>query len=367
MKIVIAPDKFKDTFSAREITSIISQNLKNIIPGAEITEIPLADGGEGTAEISAPFFNAKPVSITVNNPVFEIINTNYFFSETKKTAIIEISAASGLHLLKKEYQNPLYTSSYGTGELIADAVKKGAKNIFLTLGGSATNDAGCGAASALGFVFKDKSGKNLKINGKNLIKIAEISNENLNFNLRNINFIALYDVKNPLYGKNGAAYVFAKQKGASLKDTELLDKGLRNFADIVQKKYGININNCNGCGAAGGFGAGSKFFFNAELKPGAETLLELVSFDNLIKNADLIITGEGKFDAQSLRGKLTGTIIKKAEKFKIPVAVICGISDINVINKNCKVFPLFKKFPGSKKAKELSTQHINRVLKEIIY
>ncbi len=366
MKIVIAPDKFKETFSAREITSIISKNLKNIIPGAEITEIPLADGGEGTAKISAPFFNAKPVSIPVNNPVFEIINATYFFSEKNKTAIIEISAASGLHLLKKEHKNPLYTSSYGTGELISDAVKRGAKNIFLTLGGSATNDAGCGAASALGFVFKDKNGKSLKINGKNLIKIAEISNENLNISFKDINFTALYDVKNPLYGKNGAAYVFAKQKGANSKDTELLDKGLRNFATLIQKKYGINVSNCSGCGAAGGFGAGSKFFLNAKLKPGAETLLELVSFDKLIKNADLIITGEGKFDTQSLRGKLTGTIIKKAEKIKIPVAVICGVSDINIINKGYKVFPLFKKFPGNKKAKELSKQRINSILEEII-
>lgn len=367
MKILIAPDKFKYTFSAQQVANAVEAVIKTQYTQIETVKLPLADGGEGTSEILAVFVNAKPVTLKVHNPIFKLIDASYYYSEKNKIAIIDMSAASGLHLLKPEDQNPMHTSTYGTGELICHAVEKGAKTIYLALGGSATNDAGCGAAEALGFQFCDKTGKLIRnITGKNLIEISKIDTENVKINFDNLNFISLYDVKNNLHGENGASYIYAGQKGANPKEIKLLDDGLRNFATGVHKQFNIDLNNCYGYGAAGGFGAGSKVFFNSELKSGAETMIQLSGFNKLIKDIDLIITGEGKFDAQSFEGKLTGTIINKAEKNNIPVAVICGLSDIKSQNSYYKIYPLFNKFPGTDNIKQLSLKRIEEIIPAII-
>ena len=364
MKILIVPDKFKHTLTAFQVADTIQIALQNIYPYAEIIKLPAADGGEGTAEISAPYFNAKKINLSVKNPIFQPVNASYYFSEENKTALIDMSAASGLQLLKAKDRNPLHTSTYGTGEIICDAFDKGARTIYLALGGSATNDAGCGAAEAVGYKFYDKNNKQIKnIRGKNLTEITKIEGSEVKINFNKLQITALHDVSNPLYGKNGAAYVYAGQKGANSNEIKLLDKGLRNFAEIARKQFNITFDNCSGCGAAGGFGAGSKMFFNAELKSGAETVLQFSGFNKLIKNTNLIITGEGKFDKQSFDGKLTGTIIKKADENKIPVTVICGTneSEDSFTYKNLKILPLYKKFPGNEIAKKEAVQKIKEI------
>ena len=363
MKILICPDKFKGSFSAEKITDFIFSALKKKFPEAEFMKFPLADGGEGSAKILAPLFDTHPLSLTVHNPIFEPVETEYFFSRKHKTAIIEMSAASGLHLLKETEKNPLHTSTYGTGEMISNAVNKGAETVYLTLGGSATNDAGCGAAEAVGYKFYDKNGKQIKhIAGKNLIEIAKIDDSEVTINFQKIKVITLYDVNNTLYGKTGAAFIYANQKGANSKAIKLLDKGLKHFGKLILNNYKTDINNCNGCGAAGGLGAGSKIFFNAELKAGAENILRLSGFYEQIKNTDLIITGEGKFDKQSFNGKLTGTIIKESKKAKIPYIVICGISEIKNKVFADNVLPLFKKFPGTEYARKQTPERIEQII-----
>jgi len=366
MKILICPDKFKGSFSAENITDFIYLTLKKKIPEAELIKLPAADGGEGSAKILAPLFDAHPISLTVHNPIFKHIEATYFFSKKQNTAIIEMSAASGLHLINETEKNPLHTSTYGTGEMISDAVKKGAEIVYLTLGGSATNDAGCGAAEAVGYKFYDKKGIQIRnITGKNLIEIAKIDDSEVMINFQKIKIITLHDVNNPLYGKNGAAYVYANQKGADSEEIKQLDKGLKHFAEIVQKQYGTDIGNCDGCGAAGGFGAGSKVFFNAEAKTGAETVLQLSGFNELIKNTNLIITGEGKFDTQSFNGKLTGTIIQKATENNIPVIVLCGISELKTDSSAYHILPLFENFPGTESAKKQTPEKIRNIFENL--
>ncbi len=367
MKILVVPDKFKHTLTSEEVANIITLEINKKYPYFHIISFPAADGGEGTSEIIASTLNTDKITLNTFNPVFDRIHSSFYFSEKTKTAYIDLSASSGLQLLKKESRNPLYTSTYGTGELISRAVKKGAETIYLALGGSATNDAACGAAEAVGYKLYDYKGNEISnITGKDLIKISKIDNSSVKFDFNKIKVIALYDVNNPLYGNKGAAYVYAGQKGANKEEIKLLDTGLNHFAKIVQSQFGINVSNCEGCGAAGGFGAGSKVFFNAELKPGAETVLQLSRFYEIIKDVDLIITGEGKFDKQSFNGKLTGTIINKAEKNNIPVIVICGINDIKKTilekYKKLKIFALYETFPGEKQAKKESSEKINQLI-----
>jgi glycerate 2-kinase len=367
LKILIVPDKFKYTLTAQEVADVIEKSLSFILPNVELHKLPAADGGEGSSEIIASSCKAEKITIKTLNPVFREILTFYYYSYKHKTAFIDLSAASGLQFLKPENKNPMHTSTYGTGEMILDAINIGAKKIYLSAGGSGTNDAACGAAEAIGFKFSDKKNKQIKkITGKDLVKIAKIDSSDVRINLKDTEITVLYDVRNPLYGKNGAAYIYAPQKGADKKETAELNKGLNRFADIVTAQYGININECSGCGAAGGFGAGSKIFFNAVLKPGARTILDLLGFDEIIKNVDLIITGEGKFDTQSYEGKLTGTVINAAKQHQLPIFVICGINETNhsVSEKydNLHILPLYKTFPGLENAKKESISKIREVI-----
>ncbi len=371
--ILIAPDKFKFTLTAPEVTDAISIGLSAHKEQLNIQKIPLADGGEGTSDILSTYFRADKIYLNVNNPIFKTISAYYYFSLEKKTAIINVSNASGLDLLRDKDRNPMFTSSYGTGEMIIDAVNKGAKKIILGLGGSATNDLGIGAANAIGYRFLSKSGKLLKPIGKNLINISEIDDSQVKVPLNEIEIISLYDVENVLYGKNGAAYVFAKQKGANEEEISVLDEGLKHLAGLVKTTYRKDVSSIIGGGAAGGFGAGSLAFLNAILKPGSKTIFNIVGIEEHLKNCDLIITGEGKFDKQSLQGKVTGELIKKSEKYKIPIVVICGIQenskDFNeIIKKNnlLTVLPLYKKPVDLKIAKQDSPELIKIMSKFII-
>ena len=334
MKILISPDKFKGSLSAVEVAEAIEQGIRRVIPGAEIIKFPLADGGDGTVSLLTRHFKGRFIQINVHGPLFNNIEAEYGFVESIKTAFIEMSSASGLSLLVEKHHNPLLTTTLGTGEMIADAVRKGAKRIILGIGGSATNDAGIGMACALGYRFFDINGKELDPLGENLQLIRSIDDSELLFKPSEINVLVACDVDNPLYGKKGAAYVYGPQKGATPEMVVKLDKGLKNFARIVMAKYGKDVNHMPGSGAAGGLGAGSVAFIDASLRPGIDLCMEITGFEKQLSSADLIITGEGKLDNQTFHGKVIDGVTRLAGKNNIPVLAICG--DIKVNSRELK-------------------------------
>lgn len=366
--ILIAPDKFKFTLSANKFINAVSEGFDGT--NNNLLKIPLADGGEGTAVILAPYYNAKKVFVKAKNPLFKNIIANYYFSKINKIAIIDLASASGLFLLNKEDQNPLQSSTYGTGEIILDAIKNGATEIIIAMGGSATNDCGIGMATALGYRFIDKEGRELQPIGKNLIKIAKIIDINVTPSLNNIKFTALFDVSNELFGKNGAAYTYAKQKGANTQQIKDLDEGLQHFSNLIKQKYNTDVSKINGGGAAGGFGVAAFIFLNSQLKPGSNFIFNILKLESYIKKCNLIITGEGKFDKQSLKGKVVGTLLKKANLYNIPIAVVCGQSEIKNTDLNynkLKIYPLFKNSIDMEIAKQITYKKIvAKVKNEII-
>lgn len=328
MKILIAPDKFKGSLSAQEVCDAVEHGILNILPITEVIKLPLADGGEGSLEVLEPTLKFERKYLMVNNPLFSPIKTWYGLKND--IAFVEMAKASGLQLLKQEERNPKLTSSFGTGELIIDAINNGAKKIFLFIGGSATNDAGMGIANALGYKFFDKNRKELLPTGGNLIEVADIKLEN-KCNFDDVKFIVLTDVQNIFYGKNGAAYNYAKQKGADNSSIKLLNLGLKNLSELFIKLFNKDIANIPGSGAAGGIGGGMIAFFNAKLMNGARTILEMLEFENFVSDSDFIITGEGKFDYQTMEGKLVKAVLDICRKHHKPVSVVCGISTVSAM------------------------------------
>lgn len=315
MNILICPDKFKGSLSAQQAAEAIAKGILNKRKKSDIQCMPLADGGEGTLEVVQQMHGGKWVSVQVNDPLFRPIDASYLWLADQKTAYIEMARASGLGLLLKKEQNPLKTSTLGTGELIKHAAHAGATCIVLTIGGSATNDAGIGMAAALGYTFLDATGVALEPIGENLEQICAIKGSNP---YSAIQFIVLSDVTNPLYGPNGAAQVYAKQKGANIGMVKQLDKGLINVAKWLSPDM-------PGAGAAGGLGAGAVYFLGATLVPGAEWLLNKIHIDRAIRKADFIVTGEGKIDQQSWSGKLISQVISRTDKQLKQSILVCGI------------------------------------------
>jgi glycerate kinase len=334
MKFVIAPDKFKGSLSGIEFCNAAEKGIKNIFPNATIVKIPLADGGDGTIDALQHTLQGEKTEVLVNNPLSNPVLATYLYVSKTQTAIIEMAEASGLRLLKTSELNCMQSSSFGTGELILDAINRGAKNIILGIGGSATNDAGIGIATALGFRFLDKKKQVITPTGENLNQISEIDDSQVNPLLKNTSIQVACDVSNPLHGKNGAAHIYSKQKGASEKEIILLDEGLLHFSNIIQNTYTIDCNIISGAGAAGGLGAGSVIFLNAKLQSGIELIKTITKFDTIIQNADWIITGEGKLDNQTLSGKTIAGILKSAHKKNIPVAAFCGAVTISKKEQN---------------------------------
>ena len=330
MKFVIAPDKYKGSLTAFEFCNAVEEGINLALEKAEIVKMPLADGGDGTIDVVKHYLKGDIVKVKVNDPMFRTIEAQYLFSKETKISYIEMAEASGLKLLKEGEKNCMLTTTLGTGELIADALQKGAKEIILGIGGSATNDAGIGMASALGFRFLDANNAVLEPKGENLIHIKTIDSSGVNPLLKNVVVKVACDVTNPLYGKNGAAYIYASQKGASNEDIEALDDGLRNYSKIVQRQFGIDAQQIDGAGAAGGMGAGSMVFLNAQLTSGIDLIKELADFDTNIKGADWVITGEGKLDDQTLSGKTISGVIKSAKNQNVSVAALCGSVNISV-------------------------------------
>jgi len=328
MKFVIAPDKYKGSLTGFEFCNAVEQGLKTVFRDAEIIKKPLADGGDGTIDVVNYYINAEKISVRVNDPLFRSIDTSYLYSEKTQTAYIEMAEASGLKLLKDSERNCMHTTSFGTGELMVDAIKKDVKEIILGIGGSATNDGGMGMANALGFRFLDKNNEELKPVGRNLMSIKKIDSSKVNTKLRDVKVKVACDVSNPFYGKEGAAQVYAAQKGASKEEIEILDHGLRNFSKVINDQYQINVQKIKGAGAAGGMGAAAFVFLNARLTSGIDLIKELADFNNAIEGADWIITGEGKLDTQTLSGKTIDGVVRSAFQKRISVAALCGSVNI---------------------------------------
>lgn len=320
MRVLVAPDSFKGSMSALRVCDIVSKALKDAIPGCEVDSIPVADGGEGTAESFAFACGAVMREVTVTGPDFNKVAARY--AVMGDTAVIETAQACGLPLVSGE-NNPVLATTFGVGELITDALNEGCRKFILGIGGSATNDGGIGCLTALGFGFYDKDTESVSPNALGLSKLKSVDISGVDSRLAECEFTVLCDVENPLYGENGAAFIYAPQKGADGETVIFLDDALKNYEKAVKKSLGIDCAHNAGSGAAGGMGYGFRVFLGAELKSGAKTVLDICGFDERAKKADVIITGEGRFDSQSLMGKLPGEIISRAGDK--PVAVICGI------------------------------------------
>ncbi|MCT4643659.1 MAG: glycerate kinase [Carboxylicivirga sp.] len=325
-KIVIAPDKFKGSLTGIEFCEIVERGIRKHLDHVNIISCPLADGGDGTIEALRYFLDGSLVELKLNDPLFRSIEASYLLSADRHTAFIEMSAASGIRLLKKEELNPLLTSTYGTGEMIKDAMEKGAQHILLGIGGSATNDGGLGMAKALGYRFYDANNNELSGIGNDLNQLSHIDTSLVHPLLNQVSFEVACDVDNPLYGPQGAAFVYAPQKGADKNMVKRLDNGLINYHQVIERQMGINLQNIVGSGAAGGLGAGSIAFLGARLKSGIELIKAAANFDDKIKGVDWVITGEGKLDQQTFSGKVIKGIIDSLSSQKL--AVFCGLSEL---------------------------------------
>ena len=332
MKAVIAIDSFKGSLTSIEAGKAVADGIQELFPLCQIELIPIADGGEGMLAVMLSTIGGNLQHLTAHNPCMESIQTSYGISADGSTAFIEMASISGLPLIREEQQNPMKTTTYGTGELIRDALEKGCTRFIIGIGGSATNDAGIGMLQALGFEFLDTSYRPLDFGGEILEKIVSINTRNVHPKAKNAHFIVACDVQNPFYGPNGAAAIYARQKGADDTMIEELDRGMQAFAQVILRETGKDISMTPGSGAAGGMGGGMLAFLNAELRSGADLLLDLSHFDTQIEGADLIITGEGRMDRQSLMGKIPGKILEAGKRKDIPVIAFAGsIADIEIL------------------------------------
>ena len=323
MKFVFAPDSFKGTLSSQEIIDILTEKAQQHFKDVQTQGVLIADGGEGTIAAVEQMKGGSRRYLEVTGPLGEKVNAHYL-KLNEKQVLIEMATASGITLIPYREGNALYTTSYGTGEMIKDALASGADDIIISIGGSATNDGGMGMLMALGVRFLDKDGKELEPVGKNLLNIAKIDTASLNRRVKTANFIVMCDVTNPLIGPNGATYVFGPQKGANAKQLKLLESGMKNYAAKIKETLGADVANLPGGGAAGGMGAALTAFCGASLQSGIKTILDLINFENIIADADLIITGEGRIDGQSAGGKVLDGIGRYAKKRNIPVIALTG-------------------------------------------
>lgn len=324
MRILVAPDSFKGTISAREFCEIAVKAIKTKYPSAEIIGIPVADGGEGTVDSFVYSVGAELIRKRVTGPYGEPVDA--YWGKFGNKAIIEMSAASGLPLAgDKKY--PLKATTLGTGELIMDALDKGADSLIIGLGGSATNDGGIGCLSALGIRFYDDSGNPVPLDCEGCGLVRSIDKSGLDPRLESVEITILCDVNNPLCGFNGASYIYAPQKGATAESLPILDSNLSHYSDIVKNVVGVDVAELPGSGAAGGLGYGLRAFLDCQIKSGAQTVLSMCGFDEKVENADFVITGEGRFDEQSMMGKVPNVVLERS-KGK-PVIVVCGISKLS--------------------------------------
>ncbi|NPV43766.1 MAG: glycerate kinase [Firmicutes bacterium] len=325
-KIVVAPDSFKGSMTSGEICNIVEGVVKEEAPQIAVVKVPIADGGEGTVDAFLTSAGGKKVFVEVTGPCFERTRAFYGILPDEKTAVIEMAAASGLPLVRGK-KDPSVTTTYGTGELIKNALERGCSRIIVGIGGSATNDGGIGMAAALGVKFLDERGNDVELTGRGLERLHKIDTRGLDPRLKEAEVIVACDVDNPLHGPEGAAYVYAPQKGADEEMVRYLDSNLKHYSDVLKNHLDFDAQSVKGAGAAGGLGAGLVAFAGGKLKPGIDVILEMVRFEEIISDADLIITGEGRIDGQSLRGKAPVGVAKRAAKKGIPVLALAGDVD----------------------------------------
>lgn len=323
-KCIIIPDSFKGTMSSTEVCNIMKSSLLEAFPQCNVITVPIADGGEGTVDCFLHAIGGEIIQVPATGPFLTYIKS--FYGVLQDTAVIEIAAAAGLPLATDK-MDPSIATTFGVGELILDAVNRGCNKIILGLGGSCTNDAGAGMAAALGTKFYDSEGSTFIPNGATLHDVAKIDNTETLSLLKGIEVEAICDINNQMYGQNGAACVFAPQKGADPEMVTLLDENLRSFASAIQNSLCIDVSNLKGGGAAGAMGAGAYAFLGAKLKPGIEILLDMIHFDEMLDGCDYVFTGEGRLDCQSLDGKVIAGVVKRAKQKSVPVIAVVGSMD----------------------------------------
>ncbi|QXI25543.1 glycerate kinase [Pseudomonas vanderleydeniana] len=324
MKIIIAPDSFKDSLSADGVAKAIAQGLAEVLPQAQLLQYPMADGGEGTVESVLAACKGEPRTETVRGPLGSPVQARWGWLPQSQTAIIEMAEASGLQRVPTGQRDACITSTFGTGQLIAAALDAGARRIILAIGGSATNDAGAGALQALGLGLFDDQQQPLPCGGLALAGLHRIDLAGLDPRLAEVRFEIAADVNNPLCGEHGASAIFGPQKGASPAQVRELDAALGHFADLCAQVLPRDVRDEPGSGAAGGLGFAAKAFFDAQFRPGVEVVADLVGLEQAVQGADLVITGEGRFDAQTLRGKTPFGVARIARQHGVPVIVLAG-------------------------------------------
>lgn len=323
-KYVLAPDSFKESMTAKEVCEAMSKGIKKADPTADIISVPMADGGEGTVDSLVDATQGEKIPVVVTGPLGQKVKTYYGLLGDDKTAVIEMAKASGLEMILKQKRNPLITTTYGTGELVKDALKQGVKKIIVGLGGSATNDGGAGMAQALGIHLLDKNTHELPIGGGALKQLSKIDTNNLIPQLKDCKIILASDVTNPLTGPNGASAVFGPQKGATNAMVKELDNNLHHYAKIINHDLHKNIEKLPGAGAAGGLGAGFMAFTNYEMHKGVEIAIKITKLADKVKNADYIFTGEGGTDFQTKFGKTPFGVAQLGQKYHKPVISLAG-------------------------------------------
>ena len=335
MKIVVAPDSFKGSLTAVEVADAIEQGIREIFPEAEIVKIPMADGGDGTVQCLVNATEGEILKEKVTGPLEDEVLASYGILGDKKTAVIEMAEASGLTLVPENKRNPLITTTYGTGQLIKAALDQGCRKMIIGIGGSATNDGGAGMVQALGVKLLDREGKEIGFGGGELKKVFRIDTKYLDNRLSETKVLVASDVSNPLCGPKGASWIYGPQKGATPEIIKELDESLAHFAEIVKRDLNKDVKDIPGAGAAGGLGASLMAFLDAELRPGIEIVIEIVRLEQAIKDADLVITGEGKIDSQTIYGKAPIGVARIAKKYNIPVIAVAAIigDDADIVHQ----------------------------------
>ena len=377
MKIVVAIDSFKGSLSSLEAGNAVKESILNINPNVDVEVKPIADGGEGTVDALADGLCGEIIKTKVKGPLLEEVEAKYCILNDK-TAVIEMAEASGLTLVPLDKRNPMNTTTYGVGQLIKDAIEKGCRNFIIGIGGSATNDVGIGMLSALGFEILDDNESLIDFGAKGLEHVTYINAENVLPELFDCKFKIASDVNNPLFGHNGCSYIFAPQKGASQEQIELMDLWIEKFSEICNEFSNTDFSEFPGAGAAGGLGYAFMTFLNAALEPGVKIILEEIKLEDEIRDADIVITGEGKLDHQTIMGKAPIGIAKLAKKYSKPVIAFCGMADdgAEICNEHGidAYFPILQKVTSLddamdkekayKNLKNTATQVLRLIIKE---
>ena len=368
---VLAPDSFKESMSAKNACEAMERGIRKVFPESKVIQVPMADGGEGTVDALVDGINGTKIEVMVSGPIpSEKIKAYYGLLADESTAVIEMAEANGIELLAENKRNPLLTSTYGTGEMIKDALDKGVKKIIIGIGGSVTNDGGAGMAQALGVQFLDKNDKELPVGGGALSELAKVDVSTIDPRLKETEVVIASDVTNPLTGPNGASFVFGPQKGATPDMVKKLDENLVHYAAVIQKNLGIDIKDQPGSGAAGGLGAGLLVFTGAKMESGVDLVIQLTHLEEKIVQADYVFTGEGGMDFQTKFGKAPYGVAKIAKRYDKPVFACAGYigEQVDVLYEEgmTAIFGILDQAGQSKQALQAGESNLERTVENIV-